>query len=376
MGSEKNTAFAGRTLSRGMDIVSTTDKGIIRHFVTAHPFAEDDSAEMFRRVSEYTRENGIHMLSQIICGGPEICQNGIPGFNSSGNPGWPVTFICGDVANNGRLYGTQAFAVSGCNVIPVYLDGKTAGTCYEDEDAVYCYLGDLYPDDVTLPRAEQASQTFEKICKALAVAGMDFSNVVRTWLYLDKLLDWYDEFNVVRTSFFEKQGVFNRLIPASTGIGAGNTHGAAMVAGAYAIKPKNKETAVYTVHSPGQCEATSYRSSFSRAVEIAMPGSRQLIVSGTASISKTGESIHIGDLEGQIEQTMDVVRKIIESREMDWHHMVRGIAYFSDTRKIHLFQDYCRRKGLPRLPSLMVQNDICRHDLLFEIEADLIKQII
>lgn len=376
MGGENHTVFAGRTISGGMDIVSTKDKGIIRHYISAHPLREDDPAEMLRHVSEYARENGIQILSQIICGGPEIQQNGIPGIDASGNPGWPVTTICGDVAKNGHLYGTQAFAVSGCNVHPVCLEGKTAGTCYEDEDAIYCYLGDLYPDDVTLPRAEQASQTFEKICKALAVAGMEFNHVVRTWLYLDKLLEWYDEFNVVRTSFFEKQGVFDRLIPASTGIGAGNTHGAAMLAGAYAIKLKNKETAVYTVQSPGQCEATSYKSSFSRAVEIAMPHSRQLIVSGTASISKTGETIHVGNLEGQIEQTMDVVRKIIDSREMDWHHMVRGIAYFSETSKIHLFQDYCQRNGLPRLPSLLVQNDICRHDLLFEIEADFIKQII
>jgi len=51
---------------------------------------------------------------------------------------------------------------------------------------------------------------------------MDFSHVARTWLYLDNLLDWYDDFNVVRTSFFRKHDVFRGLVPASTGIGGSN----------------------------------------------------------------------------------------------------------------------------------------------------------
>lgn len=59
--------------------------------------------------------------------------------------------------------------------------------------------------------------------EALNRAGMDFSHVVRTWFYNNRLLDWYEEFNRARDTFFESRGVFDRLVPASTGIGSGQS---------------------------------------------------------------------------------------------------------------------------------------------------------
>lgn len=47
---------------------------------------------------------------------------------------------------------------------------------------------------------------------------MDFSHVIRTWFYNNRLLDWYEEFNRARDTFFESRGVFDRLVPASTGL--------------------------------------------------------------------------------------------------------------------------------------------------------------
>ena len=47
--------------------------------------------------------------------------------------------------------------------------------------------------------------------------------------YLNDLLEWYDEFNDVRTQFFTERGTFDKMVPASTGIGAGSAAGEAMV---------------------------------------------------------------------------------------------------------------------------------------------------
>ena len=39
----------------------------------------------------------------------------------------------------------------------------------------------------------------------LKTVGMDFANVVRTWMYLRDLLTWYDDVNKVRNTFFEEK---------------------------------------------------------------------------------------------------------------------------------------------------------------------------
>ena len=67
---------------------------------------------------------------------------------------------------------------------------------------------------------------------------------------------------------------------------------------------------------------------------------------------------------------MKVVKAIIESREMKWDNIIRGIAYFKDINNRSFFQKYCEENMLPDLPVTMVQADICREDLLFEIEID------
>lgn len=92
---------------------------------------------------------------------------------------------------------------------------------------------------------------------------MELPNLVRTWLYLDHILDWYDDFNRVRNTFFERNGVFDGLVPASTGIGCANPHGSALVAKGLAVLPKQPPPP-RAVPSPLQCPANDYQSDVCR----------------------------------------------------------------------------------------------------------------
>jgi hypothetical protein len=162
------------------------------------------------------------------------------------------------------------------------------------------------------------------------------------------------------------------MVPASTGIGASNPSGTALVTAVLGIKAKNENVKIQAVPSPLQCSAIDYKSSFSRAVEAELSDHRRLYVSGTASISPRGETIHIGDPRKQIACTMEVVKAILNSRNMDWSNTTRGIAYFKNGVDTGLLAEYCRDHGLPPLPIAISQSDICRDDLLFEIELDAI----
>jgi len=248
-------------------------------------------------------------------------------------------------------------------------DGKRRmGTLYEDSDATYCFFEEVVAADLTAPRANQTTQIFETIEHVLRTEGMDFRRLVRTWFYLDKILEWYDKFNEARTVFLETHGVLGQLVPASTGIGIPNRFGVPVVAGALAIKPKG--ATVIEVPSPLQCPAIAYKSSFSRAVEVTRSGRRELYISGTASIEPGGETAHVGDTKAQIDLTMEVVAAILQSRQMDWSHATRAIAYIKDAKEAPLFAQYLRRHGLEKMPLTWMHADVCRDDLLFEIELD------
>lgn len=325
---------------------------------------------LFETMRQKIADLGGTVLSQFVMAG---CQHYKQGCSEMGDVKWPLTWIQGDACQSGQVYSSQIVSIADTELAPVMLDGELVGYQYEDDAARFCQLSSLKPANTTATREEQSRSLFARMAAALAVAGMEFTDTVRTWLYLDRLLEWYDEFNAVRTSFFKEQRVFESMVPASTGIGAANPWGAAILADLLAVKPKNADCRIAAVASPMQCPAPDYRSSFSRAVELSFPTHRQLMISGTASIDLEGRSAYIGDTSAQIELTMQVVLEILKSRGMDWTNLSRGIAYFKNRQDLILWKDWVAKNGLPRFSLAVSHADICRHDLLFEIEVDAVK---
>ena len=253
-------------------------------------------------------------------------------------------------------------------------NGMTIGVCYEDANAEYCLLTGVLPQDLTASRVDQTTSVFETIEDALKEAKMTFADVARTWLYMDKILEWYDPFNRARDAFFTSRRVYDGRVPASTGIGTANMCGAAITACAIAVKPKNSQTTVQIVESPLQCSALSYRSSFSRAVEIGTPDYRTLMVSGTASIEPGGATAFIDDVEKQIQLTMDVVEAILVSRGMSWADTTRAIMYLKKPEYMPIWQAWLKKNNLTAMPMVTIEADVCRDNLLVELELDAVKK--
>jgi enamine deaminase RidA (YjgF/YER057c/UK114 family) len=355
-----------QNLYNDMKIVAVPFDGVTVYFVTAS-VTEKNMGEVFGRAAQAMDERNAGIVSQFLFGGRQFYPQAL---SAIGQLDWPLTQLHGDACSGTDVTAAQWIAVSGAELHPV-LDGeRRVGSWFETENARYCLLGDLRADDLTCSRETQAGAVFEKMERLLADAEMDFTDTARTWLYLNELLEWYDEFNVVRTRFFRERGVFDKMVPASTGIGAGSAAGEAMVAALLAVKLKNDRVSVFPVPSPLQCPALDYASSFARAVEVAVSGSRLLTISGTASIEPGGKTVYLEDTAGQIKLSMQVVEAILKSRGMGWEHVVRAIAYFKDIREVSLLNDYCAQYQLPPLPVAISHADVCRHDLLFEIELD------
>ncbi len=271
-------------------------------------------------------------------------------------------------AQPGSPVGVHMEAIVGVEVKPLRNSKRVIGNYWEDADAMYCQLGGVRPTNTSASRPDQARQVFSIIRNLLENIGCDFSNVVRTWFYNDRIADWYAQFNQVRTDFFEAQRII--MPPASTGIGVANASRTALMAKLIAVKPKTDRIKIRRVDSPLQCEATRYGSSFSRAIEVADSRSRVLYISGTASIEAGGKTVHVADAATQIEKTMQVVEALLHHNDMSLSDATRAIAYFRDQKDVGLWSMYVASHNLPQWPVAVVQCDICRPDLLFELELD------
>jgi enamine deaminase RidA (YjgF/YER057c/UK114 family) len=313
-------------------------------------------APSLRDLTNFTQRTGATLLTADLFGGTPP----------------PVLPACAVTVAQGRapIGGWQAVAVSG--VTPQWIkDGeRVVGAWFEDAVAKYCWLGGLVPTRTEASREAQAEEMFVTIERLLQGVGLSFRHVVRTWFYLREILAWYGEFNRVRNDFFRARHLFDGVVPASTGVGAANPAGAAVIAKAFAVQAKHPALYVRPVVSPLQCAALEYGSAFSRAVEVVHGTRRQLFISGTASIEPGGQTAHVGDVAQQVALTMDVARAILELRHMDWRHATRALAYFRHPADLPAWETYCRQQRLPPLPVVLTQCDVCRDDLLFELELD------
>ncbi len=307
-------------------------------------------------------------IAQFLWGAPEETRarlrSDIPQFrlvNEQSGGFAPVaqTFAAENVRNAGRVLDA---------------DGRVVGTTWEDDDAEYCILAGVLPADVSAPRGEQAASVFLQLEAFLAKAGMAFADVVRTWLYIDRVCEWYGEFNAARSAFFERRNVFETFLPASTGIGSANLDGAALVAGAYAMRPKRDGVRAEIVESPLQAPAMAYKSSFSRAAEVIRESGRRLFVSGTASIKPNSHDVaYVGDIARQIDCTMNAVKAILESRGYGWGDVPRAIVYLKEPAFRDAWRAWLAAQSLPMDFAAETVCDVCRDEWLFEIECDTVR---
>ena len=317
----------------------------------------------------YNEKQNSTLISQYVF-------SGIDHYQPKKNQLQSAVWIQGDACTKGEKLSSQGWGISNKTSKDVVFKGEKCGVIYEDEYALYVRLNGIKPDNINGSQREQTESLFQNLNDVLQSVDFKFNDTIRTWYYLADLLDWYDIFNEVRTTFFNQQNVFDKLVPVSTGIGAKNQYHAAAIADLLAVQIKDpKKMAVHTIPSPLQEPAMDYKSSFSRALEILTPNLRNIYISGTASIDSNGKTVFLEDPVKQIEKTMDVIHAILQSKGMDWADITRGIVYYKDMTFEPLFINYCKKHNIPNYPLAVAHADVCRDDLLFEIEVDAAKEI-
>jgi len=116
-------------------------------------------------------------------------------------------------------------------------------------------------------------------------------------------------------------------------------------------------------------------SSFSRALRLDLGNFIILLISGTASVDESGQTVHVGDFRAQCRRTFRNITGLLASEGATWRNIVRTTCYLRDIDRDYAeFNEertaFYKEQGLDLLPaSTGIQAKLCRPDLLVEIEA-------
>jgi enamine deaminase RidA (YjgF/YER057c/UK114 family) len=344
-------------------------------FITAHPNEDEDTIAFFNNLANAVQARDWCIVSQEIFG-----RSNPPGQlvghlqNEFADSAWPVTWVSQNLAGEGSIQGTHIWAVANTAVDRLRLGSHTIGSVFEDDHCRYCRFGGIKTYISETEPEQWAGDLFSQMNLAVTHANMEFTNTVRTWFFINEIIPQYKRFNTFRNHFFRDKNIFNAVIPASTAVGTGDSLDSRTVAGLLAVQKKSDRVRIFEVPSPSQCSATSYGSTFSRAVEVQTPAYRRLYLSGTASVGQDGRTIGVDSATTQLDQTLDAVYSILQSRGMNWSNVSRAVAYAYNTDTADKFQDRLLEDDLSCVPFIISHNTICRSNLLFEVELDAIER--
>jgi enamine deaminase RidA (YjgF/YER057c/UK114 family) len=198
-------------------------------------------------------------------------------------------------------------------------------------------------------------------------AGMEFRDVVRTWIHLREIERDYADLNRARRAFFEARGI--APAPASTGIGGGPVpKGHDLCLGVYAVRAARPLLRT-VMNAPTLNEAASYGSDFARGMRIAETNKVALHVSGTASIDEAGRTAHPSELEAQADRMLRNVAALLEGQGAGFGDVVSAVTYLKRAEDAERLRRKLHEAGFEGFPNALVEAPICRPELLCETEA-------
>ena len=212
----------------------------------------------------------------------------------------------------------------------------------------------------------QSDCSFRLVREMLAEYGASFSNVLRTWIYLPRIEADYAELNSSRNVLFNEEKISR--FPASTAVGAVAHPATARCAlDVYALL--NPAVAEVTVmDAPILNEAIEYGSSFSRGVKMTLSESTYLFVSATPGIDEKGATVG-GNAVAQMERMLLNIEELLRAQGASWSDLTHAVTYLRSPDQLESFEELCAERGISDVPHSIVCADLCRSELVSEMEV-------
>jgi enamine deaminase RidA (YjgF/YER057c/UK114 family) len=313
----------------------------------------------------------------------------------------PVAYLAQPPANNCELLLEIHALPSECYTnIEHKAIGDLKYLCVFDHNHTkYVFATGIEDSQTTEDILANSEHVFEKMETILNAENMSFSDILRQWNYIENIIDEgdtregkkqsYQIFNDVRTKYYGKC-IFQCGFPAATGIG---TNAGGTIVSFYAVE-SSSDIVIRPIDNPLQVAAFNYTNDvlvgepvnkgigktspkFVRAKYVSGVNSETIFISGTAAI-RGEESVALNDLASQTRITLENIEELIVPENLERNFVkpkkknaritfLRG--YIKNSGNYKLVMNICREK-YPNIPIILVQSDICRVNLLVEIEGN------
>jgi len=249
----------------------------------------------------------------------------------------------------------------------------------------------FFPSDTR----DAATKAFDQMKAILDAEGMSFNHIVRQWNFIGNILEIkngyqnYQIFNEVRSEFYQKYRTIHGY-PAATGIGM--KLGGVLID--FCAVMTNDTVEVKPIENPNQINAYEYSQQvlkgitgdgksvkhppqFERALLLRNNIQSTLFISGTASIIGQ-DTIGIDDVEKQTIVTIENINKLTDQKRIgqisvnsdaDWGKFIFLRVYVKNQDDFSKVKMICA-EHFPEVPAIFIESDICRENLLVEIEAE------
>jgi len=244
---------------------------------------------------------------------------------------------------------------------------------------------------------ESIIKAFNDVISILTAEGLSLNNIVRQWTYIENITNYdktgnlfqhYQEYNEVRAQFYNAV-TFHHGYPAATGIGA-RTGGVSI--GFIAVSD-DESVRVSPICNPMQADAHKYSElvlmgekltgtirkstpKFERAKLVSFGGRDYIFISGTASIVGE-ETLYRNNVEKQTQTTIENILQLFSKYNQEINDLECKDSgpefshlriYVKHQKDIPAVKKICRSR-LNSKSSLFLVSDICRDELLVEIEG-------
>lgn len=209
-----------------------------------------------------------------------------------------------------------------------------------------------------------------------------FPHVLRFWNYISDInaechgLERYRQFNMGRQDGFIRRGrqTAGSVVPAASAVGCDAGPLTVYFLAGRGAKP-------IAIENPRQVSAYHYPAqygprapTFSRASVARIGDADVLLISGTASIVGH-QSVHVGDVLGQVRETVENLKAIVHQANLaapQAQFVLEDLcfkAYVRNASDVTVIDGELRQRLGASARILYLRADICRQDLLVEIEA-------
>jgi enamine deaminase RidA (YjgF/YER057c/UK114 family) len=371
-------------------MLHVTEAGEEQAFMVASALKENNAAQAARasyaKIAEVLQDSGMSIVQERIFGSQSV-ETEVMAARSAALQArhlpdhGPVTYIHGDPPWRKGFAGFIIHAVAAEECWTIRDGALPCGCGWRRNDCTYLVLqninGKIGDAGDNESRPQQVRRMLDRAERILRENNASYSNVARTWFYLIDILDWYPAFNKVRSEKYGEFGIMpgpqdrSLLLPASTGISGETLAGSACTMDLIAVTGPNVSQPVVTqLSNAKQLDAFRYGSAFSRGALIKDSDVTILQVSGTAAIDEKGKSLFANDIRGQISATLEKVEALMDQAGAGLKDITAATIFVKKPEYAGIFREMAQDRGLEEFPAVCVVADVCRDELLFEIDAE------